>query len=88
MSMSRIGIVVMAWGILLVGGLALAQETVNETDEDGVSEPSQTRPAATAPQAADSAGDTGGKQAGDDPFDYEASEQISEDLSVSFPVDI
>ena len=24
----------------------------------------------------------------DDPFDYEASEQISEDLSVSFPVDI
>jgi hypothetical protein len=26
--------------------------------------------------------------AGDSPFDYEASEQISEDLSVSFPVDI
>ena len=24
----------------------------------------------------------------DDPFDYEATEQISEDLSVSFPVDI
>ncbi|MDJ0878199.1 MAG: hypothetical protein QNI86_06280 [Halieaceae bacterium] len=24
----------------------------------------------------------------EDPFDYEASEQISEDLSVSFPVDI
>lgn len=24
----------------------------------------------------------------DSPFDYEASEQISEDLSVSFPVDI
>ena len=23
-----------------------------------------------------------------DPFDYEASEEISEDLSVSFPVDI
>ncbi len=26
--------------------------------------------------------------ASEDPFDYEASEQISEDLSVSFPVDI
>ena len=25
---------------------------------------------------------------GESPFDYEASEQISEDLSVSFPVDI
>jgi len=24
----------------------------------------------------------------DDPFDYESSEEISEDLSVSFPVDI
>ena len=28
---------------------------------------------------------TGGRE---DPFDYESSEQISEDLSVSFPVDI
>ncbi len=38
--------------------------------------------AATSPPAvAGSAGDS-------DPFDYEASEQISEDLSVSFPVDI
>ncbi len=27
-------------------------------------------------------------EASEDPFDYEASEQISEDLSVSFPVDI
>ncbi len=45
---------------------------------------SETRPAATASQpAAASAGNTD-----DSPFDYEASEQISEDLSVSFPVDI
>ncbi len=28
------------------------------------------------------------QESGDDPFDYRASEQISEDLSVSFPVDI
>jgi hypothetical protein len=54
---------------------------------------------AQAPAAPDSANDTGNttETAGDEPapaersespFDYKSSEEISEDLSVSFPVDI
>ncbi len=45
---------------------------------------------ATTPEPADASGS--GSQAqpqpGQSPFEYESSEQISEDLSVSFPVDI
>lgn len=41
------------------------------------------------PPAADADGDSEPQRTREDsPFDYEASEQISEDLSVSFPVDI
>lgn len=32
--------------------------------------------------------DSGGEARDESPFDYQSSEQISEDLSVSFPVDI
>ncbi len=47
-----------------------------------------------APDAQEPAAATGDgatdeqQQPAGDPFDYESSEQISEDLSVSFPVDI
>ena len=47
--------------------------TTNSEETDAQSAP------ATAPE------ETG---AGDSPFDYKSSEKISEDLSVSFPVDI
>jgi predicted cobalt transporter CbtA len=48
----------------------------SETEEAAVEDDSREEPVAAEPQPAT------------DPFDYESSEQISEDLSVSFPVDI
>ena len=48
------------------------EDTAEESGEDTIAE-------SAAPAPAESS---------EDPFDYEASEQISEDLSVSFPVDI
>ena len=48
----------------------------SETEEAPVEDQSQEEQAAEEPEPAT------------DPFDYESSEQISEDLSVSFPVDI
>ncbi len=77
------------------GGPLLAQEEAPGSGE------SAARPApadASAGQGPDATGEPGSPSAreaargsaGDraDPFDYEASEQISEDLSVAFPVDI
>lgn len=72
-------------GLLAAGALlalpASAQapaEPPTTTTEDSASEEAPDAVAETAPPA----------EANEDPFDYEASEQISEDLSVSFPVDI
>ena len=45
--------------------------------EDSGPEEAKTEPPAEEPETQDS-----------DPFDYQSSEKISEDLSVSFPVDI
>lgn len=59
---------------------SLAQEATEEqavTSEEAADAPP---PKAEAPEPA--------QTAAEDPFDYEATEQISEDLSVSFPVDI
>ena len=55
-----------------------ATSLLAQTDEDEApaEEPAQNEQAAETPEPAT------------DPFDYESSEQISEDLSVSFPVDI
>lgn len=56
------------------GSAAVAPEEAKQTAAD-----------ANQPEAPDPAS----QEAGDDsPFDYQSSEQISEDLSVSFPVDI
>jgi hypothetical protein len=55
------------------------------------SAPTESAPTGAVPTGKDPVGadsDRDPKGAQDDPFDYEASEQISEDLSVSFPVDI
>lgn len=61
---------------LLLGGNAVGQQPAQDPNQ----RPEQ--PAAPpAPKPTKKEADT-------DPFDYEASEQISEDLSVSFPVDI
>jgi len=81
-----------AWivlALLLTSPGALAQEDAYATDE----------PAATVDEENAATGEPGVTQEepapdiepdaeATDPFDYRASEQISEDLSVSFPVDI
>jgi uncharacterized protein involved in high-affinity Fe2+ transport len=50
----------------------------SSTVEPAAVEPAAVEPAAVEPAAQDE----------DSPFDYRSSEEISEDLSVSFPVDI
>ncbi len=66
--------------VLMLGsavGLTQEEEAAPATPEP----PADTEEVAT--------GDSGaGPRRDESPFDYEASEQISEDLSVSFPVDI
>ena len=58
----------------LVTGIALAQPEAPDPNE---------------PAVADSAAEVAAETVPDAPLeDYEASEQISEDLSVSFPIDI
>ncbi|MDZ7783021.1 MAG: hypothetical protein U5K56_08875 [Halioglobus sp.] len=55
--------------------------TATESSEEAVKTPEETQsePDASPPESAEDP---------PSPFDYEASEEISEDLSVSFPVDI
>ena len=65
--------------LLLASLYAMAQ-----TEEPEASDAS---PSAEQPATAD-ANEAATNETAEDPFDYEASEQISEDLSVSFPVDI
>ena len=61
---------------------------------DAVRDPGNSANGTGAPQGESSQSGTEGPAAGtsasgdDSPFDYQASEQISEDLSVSFPIDI
>ena len=67
---------------LLTTMSAFAQETSDPSptpapESPGTSAESRPEPEREAPPARD-----------DSPYDYQASEEISEDLSVSFPVDI
>jgi hypothetical protein len=74
-------------GLLLLALLALT--TANAQQVTPVEEPG--RDAGAAVDSASGKADPGAPEPSADkpsPFDYEASEQISEDLSVSFPVDI
>ncbi len=57
----------------------IAQEAANEDSGDAAAA-AGAEPAPSAPEPP--------PEREDSPFDYEASEEISEDLSVSFPVDI
>jgi len=69
---------------LLLGSTALvAQETDPQESAPKDEAPATAEPAAkpATPAPAPAAND-------DSPFDYRSSEEISEDLSVSFPVDI
>lgn len=79
------------WICLL--SLAMAASWTLAQEEPGAAEtpPAQT-PAGAGEASATAEPEPAGNQAASDdetsPFDYRASEQISEDLSVSFPVDI
>ena len=80
---------------LLVTASAAWSQPATEADSEATTSSSQQDPGADADNGAgsradngDAAADTTPPQAGRPPGDYRASEQISEDLSVSFPVDI
>lgn len=70
---------------LLLAWLLLGAPIVLAQDQEPAPEPAA--PAAEAQEAPASDGEAAPRR-DESPFDYEASEQISEDLSVSFPVDI
>jgi hypothetical protein len=81
--------------LLLATTAAMAPYALAQTAADPAATPAPAPPAAGAqstapPSAGDAAKSSAAKSApGDDsPFDYRSSEKISEDLSVSFPVDI
>jgi len=73
--------------LLLASGAALAQ---TEADTGAASAPSPPKAATGAQKKAPAPASANSKpaQAEKSPSDYRASEQISEDLPVSFPVDI
>ena len=70
----------------------LAQSTPDAQAEPSTEAAGQNRSAAQSPQTADTKQSTvtraPKKSRNDSPFDYRSSEEISEDRSVSFPVDI
>ncbi len=71
---------------LLLGSGALtlwAQQEQHEPLEPEAPQQSEEQDPENIPAATSEESDTG-----DSPFDYQSSEEISEDLSVSFPVDI
>jgi hypothetical protein len=76
--------------LLVTASTAWSQPAV-EAENDATTTSPQQNPGADADNRADNgdvAADTTPPQASRPPGDYRASEQISEDLSVSFPVDI
>ncbi|MEM1111464.1 MAG: hypothetical protein AAGI11_06110 [Pseudomonadota bacterium] len=64
---------------MAVGSAAIAQEAIDVEENQPAEDVAETPEPAVADEAPQPQGS---------PFEYEASEQISEDLSVSFPVDI
>ncbi|HBX71503.1 MAG TPA: hypothetical protein DEG86_00820 [Halieaceae bacterium] len=75
--------------LLLAASAIVGPVAAQETPEATATEEPAAR-AAAAPQPAEAAATAATRSASGpgSPLDYEASEQISEDLSVSFPVDI
>jgi hypothetical protein len=75
--------------VLLVSLLmALPGAVAQTTDEDQQNDQPEPVPTAPAAKPAPVKPSEPPPQSSGSPFEYEASEQISEDLSVSFPVDI
>ena len=83
---------IFAWAPLLWAlsvTAAIAQEAVGADGADGAQEPLTPNDAITANEAEQAdASDTPSPNTSGTVLDYEATESISEDLSVSFPVDI
>lgn len=79
------------WSMALLLTLAVLSGTaITQPEGDGTAAETNT-PSATQKEQPDTSRDKkpAEQDSGDDsPFDYQSSEQISEDLSVSFPVDI
>ena len=76
--------------LILGAAPALAQQADNG-QEQGQEQPTTQGPAPSADQAKNNGGTAKApatRAPQDSPFDYESSEEISKDLSVSFPVDI
>jgi len=78
---------------LLVLSLGAAQVSAQQAAQDEAEQPTRetppAAPAAATPDAVSKTPDTPARGTlQDSPFDYESSEEISKDLSVSFPVDI
>ena len=76
--------------LLAMAGSLWAQggDSAGEPNNPDTSDtPAASRPenSSTDPSGAGSTPSAGASESRDSPFDYEASEQISEDLSVSFP---
>ncbi len=76
--------------LILLGGLPGAAALAQQDAEPPPADEAVTSEAGTgqAQPEADEPEDAPPERDDDSPFDYQASEQISEDLSVSFPVDI
>ena len=81
-----------AWALaLLLNAAPLAAQTANDQEQSSGARGEQAKDGAdAAAKPSNPPAETGSaaSRSNDSPFDYEASEEISEDLSVSFPVDI
>jgi hypothetical protein len=77
--------------LLILGAVPLYAQTLPAPGSSADSAAQETKPDAVEQEAAvpeSSSPKSPAKPGSDSPFDYRSSEQISEDLSVSFPVDI
>ncbi len=72
---------------LLLTAVAAWSQPLPDAEGDATTTAPQQNPGPNT-DIGDAAADTAPSQTGRSPGDYRASEQISEDLSVSFPVDI
>ncbi len=86
--MSRTRLLCPAMVALLMSAVIAVAQPSDEAEEvpPPTTESTQSSPGTSAPATGGTAGAS--SRAGRSPSDYQASEQISEDLPVSFPVDI
>ena len=84
---SRIIVTLACIGIMLGSALLSAQDASTEADQQSTGQ-SVTPPQQEDAPARESENSSDDPTPSRDPSEYQSSEQISEDLSVSFPVDI